>query len=175
MKLPKKAKLVFKGIIFDVYQWEQEMFDGSIQTFEMLKRPNTVLVIPTQNNKILIAHQDQPHKKDYYSLVGGRGDPDETPLTTAKRELLEETGLVSSSWKLFKIYEPFAKFDWNIYIYIAKNCKKIADQKLDAGERIRIKMLTFNQFLKKIESGNFWGGEFALDIMKISKDNKKVS
>lgn len=37
MKLPPQAKKVFTGQIFDVYQWEQEMYDGSFETFEMLK------------------------------------------------------------------------------------------------------------------------------------------
>ncbi len=40
MKIPPNAKRVFKGIIFDVYQWQQKMFDGSKETFEMLKRAN---------------------------------------------------------------------------------------------------------------------------------------
>ena len=37
MKVPKQAKRVFKGVIFDVYQWEQEMFDGTKEIFEKLK------------------------------------------------------------------------------------------------------------------------------------------
>jgi len=30
---------VHQGVIFDVYQWEQEMYDGSIKIFEKLKTP----------------------------------------------------------------------------------------------------------------------------------------
>ena len=43
--LPENAKLVFKGIIHDIYQWEQEMFDGSKATFERIRRPDTTAVI----------------------------------------------------------------------------------------------------------------------------------
>ena len=32
--IPENAKKVFTGQVFDVYQWEQEMFDGSKATFE---------------------------------------------------------------------------------------------------------------------------------------------
>lgn len=35
MKIPSTAKRVFKGIIFDVYRWEQEMFDETTSTFEI--------------------------------------------------------------------------------------------------------------------------------------------
>lgn len=52
MKIPINARRVFKGIIFDVYQWEQKMFDGNFKTFEMLKRPNTVEIIAIRDNKI---------------------------------------------------------------------------------------------------------------------------
>lgn len=38
--IPENAKLVFKGKIFDTYQWEQEMYDGSRVTFEKIKRPD---------------------------------------------------------------------------------------------------------------------------------------
>ncbi len=34
--IPDHATCVFRGMLFDVYQWQQEMFDGSIETFEML-------------------------------------------------------------------------------------------------------------------------------------------
>jgi hypothetical protein len=34
IKTPKGAKLAFRGVVFDVYQWKQRMFDGSYQTFE---------------------------------------------------------------------------------------------------------------------------------------------
>lgn len=53
MKIPEDAKLVFKGVIFDVYQWEQEMFDGTYETFEAIKRVGTVQIIPTIGDKAL--------------------------------------------------------------------------------------------------------------------------
>ena len=65
MKVPSQAKRVFKGIIFDVYQWEQELFDGSKQTFEMLKRPDTVEVIAVKDGSILMSRQSQPNKHDF--------------------------------------------------------------------------------------------------------------
>ena len=43
--IPEQAELKFHGVIFDVYQWPQEMFDGSTETFEMLRRADTVKII----------------------------------------------------------------------------------------------------------------------------------
>lgn len=167
MKIPSEAQCVFKGIIFDVYQWQQQMFDGSYATFEMLKRVNTVEIIAIQDGKICIAHQSQPTKKDFYSLLGGRAEPDEEPLVSAKRELLEESGLISTEWALLKTYQPSHKIDWNIYTYVAKNCKKVAAQTLDVGEQIELQTYTFDEFINIILSEKYWGSELALDILRM--------
>lgn len=45
-KIPSHAVKVFSGVIFDVYQWQQELFNGETATFEALRRPSTVVIIP---------------------------------------------------------------------------------------------------------------------------------
>src|SRR5437868_13556711 len=112
MKIPPEAKLVFSGILFDVYQWQQKMFDGSFETFEMLKRPDTVEIIATNGDKVYMSHQSQPNKANFYSLFGGRKEKGEEPLECAKRELLEESGMSSNNWELYKEYKPLHKIEW---------------------------------------------------------------
>lgn len=170
MKVPQQAKKVFQGKIFSVYQWEQEMFDGSTETFEMLKRPNTIQIIVTQEDKILINRQSQPHKHDYYSLYGGRAEEGEDPLITAKRELLEEAGLESSDWELYKVYTPYTKIDWEIYYFIARNCRKIAEPHLDPGEKIEQVACTFEEFQKFVEEDLYLAKDLALDMFRMQKN-----
>ena len=69
MKIPDNAKLVFKGVIFDVYQWQQELFDGSQATFEALKRPGTVQVIPTVGDRVLLSYEEQPGKPRRHTFL----------------------------------------------------------------------------------------------------------
>ena len=59
--IPRHAKRVFKGEIFEVYQWPQEMFDGSIKTFEMVRRPDTVATIAVIEDKIIVLEEEQPN------------------------------------------------------------------------------------------------------------------
>lgn len=174
MKIPKNAKKVFTGVIFDVYQWSQKMFDGSYSAFEMLKRANTIEIIATRGDKILLAHQSQPNKPDFYSLFGGRGEIGEQPLVTAKRELLEEAGLQSVDWELIKVYEPMHKIDWKIYLFIARNCQKTSEQKLDGGEKIATVECSFDEFIKIVESNKYWGNELVLDVLRMKQDKKKL-
>lgn len=174
MKIPKNAKKVFEGVIFDVYQWEQEMFDGSKETFEMLKRPNTLQVIAVQGDKILIGEEEQPYKGKFYSLFGGRQE-DESPLEGIKRELLEETGLESSDWELYKSYDVTTKLEWQVHIFIARDCKKVAEQKLEAGEKISVKAISFDEFLDIVDSNKYDGKELAYDLLRLSSDRKELA
>jgi ADP-ribose pyrophosphatase len=168
-KIPAHAKKVFTGKIFDVYQWKQTMFDGSTEIFECLKRPNTIEVIATQGEKILMSRQSQPNKHNYLSLFGGRAEKDEPALATAKRELLEESGLESHDWELFKVYEPVHKIDWQVFTYIARNCKQIAEPQLDSGEQIETITCTFEEFIDLVQDDAYWGTEFTLDILKMKQ------
>jgi len=144
------------------------MFDDSIETFEMLKRPNTVQIIATQKDKILLAKEEQPGIKREYTLLGGRVDEGETPLACAKRELLEEAGVESTDWELIKTYEPYAKTEWTIYLYVARDCKKIAEQNLDPGEKIEIKKISFDKFIDiAVNTEKFSGKDIALDIARM--------
>lgn len=68
-KIPSVAQRVFRGQIFDVYQWPQMLFDGTVATFEMLKRADSVSVIATTSDgHILLAAQQQPDRPPYLSF-----------------------------------------------------------------------------------------------------------
>jgi 8-oxo-dGTP pyrophosphatase MutT (NUDIX family) len=172
MKIPGHAKRVFKGIIFDVYQWEQKMFDGSTATFERLKRPGTVEVIPVIGDKILLAREQQPDTDELYTFFGGRQEEGEEPLATAKRELLEEAGLASDDWQLIQTYEPVGKIDWTISVFVARNCRNVAAQKLDAGEKIQIEEVGFDAFVDIVTRKDFWEREFSHDLYRMKHEGK---
>ncbi len=146
MKIPKEAKLVFKGVIYNVYQWQQKMLDGSFQTFEAVDRPNSVIVLPTRNNKLLIAKETQPFKGTFWGFFGGQIEEGETPLNAAKRELQEETGLESKDWeKLFHYDMP--GMQWRLTYYAARDCQATTRSKEnktnDPGEKIEIHEINF--------------------------------
>jgi len=174
MKIPPHAKRVFKGEIFDVYQWEQELFDGSKSIFEMVKRPGTVQIIPVVGEKILLSLEEQPHYAKRIGLFGGRMEEGEDPLETAKRELLEETGLKSNDWILIKEIETGGKIDWSSYYYIAKNCEKVAEVNLDPGEKIEVKEVSFDEFIKTIFQDDFSDKQLAGELSLKLQDQKKV-
>lgn len=147
--VPEHAECVFKGVVFDVYHWQQEMFDGSLQTFEMLKRPDTVKVIAIQDDQVLIIKQEQPHLKCFYDIPGGLTDvAGENERQAAMREFKEETGYAAGSWRLLDVRQPAVKIDWLVYTFLAWDLKRVAKQQLDAGERIEVLWMSIPEIKK---------------------------
>lgn len=154
--LPNKAKRVFKGILFDIYQWEQEMFDGTTKTFEQIHRAASVEVITVVDDKILVAHQQQPGRMTPYpSLPGGKIEEGETPEQAARRELLEETGYEAGSLTLFSEYHGNSKFIFPEYVFIARDCRRVAEPNLDNGEKLTVAPYTFDDFLSLCRDDSF--------------------
>ena len=173
-KLPKNAKRVFKGEIFEVWQWPQKTYDGSVETFEMLKRPDTTQVIATVGDKIALLIQKQPDRPEaFMSLPGGRRGKRETPLNAAKRELLEETGYVSRDWKLWNSVDPVGKMVWTVYTYIARDCIFWQPPRPDAGEKISVKLISYDELLKLADAPDFYGDELAKQLLRARGDKKE--
>ena len=146
--IPDNAKRVFKGVIFDVYQWEQEMYDGARTIFEKIKRSDTVIVFPVlPNGKIILTEQEQPGSEPFIGATGGRVDKGEDVLDAAKRELLEESGYEAEEFILWDAQQPMNKIDWAVYTFIAKGLKKVGDMNLDGGEKIKLFPVTLDELI----------------------------
>lgn len=172
--IPDNAKKVFKGVLFDVYQWEQEMFDGTKAVFEKLKRPDTVIVFPvTDDGKIILTKQEQPGKEPFIGAAGGRVDEGEDILAAAKRELLEETGYEASEFTLWDAQHPTSKIDWVVYTFIAKGIKKISEPHLDSGEKIVSYSVSFDEFIETGTGEKFSEKEIINRLYEAKLDPKK--
>jgi ADP-ribose pyrophosphatase len=170
-KIPRSAKRVFKGVIYDVYRWRQRMFDGSYTVFERLRRPNTAAVIAVSKSRIFIACEEQPRSKREIGLFTGRAAKNEEPIATARRELLEESGLASEDWELLEVFEPSPHIDWSIYLFAAKGCRKVKEPHLDSGERIEVRTVDFKGFMSLAHR---FGGDIGNYLSEIGESKAKT-
>lgn len=148
--IPREADCVFRGKIYGVHQWLQKMPDGSVKTFEMLRRPDTVMVIALDEaGNVLVIDEKQPGgivRKNH--LPVGRVDPsDESVLAAAQRELREETGWTFADWRLLDVVQMEKKIEWFTYLFLATGVLHQATQHLDAGEDITVKSASLTKVL----------------------------
>ena len=83
-------------------------------------------------------------------------DASEDILEAAKRELLEETGYVSSEWEhLLTIPSNATISDNYAYIYAARNCRRVSSQDLDVTEFLNVCLHTDEEIDELAHGGDF--------------------
>jgi len=150
--IPENAECVFKGIIFDVYQWQQKLFDGSSTTFEMLRRVDTVKAICVVDDKIIVLDEDQPMAPARgYEFPGGRVERGaDSYLKEIQREVLEETGYRFANWKLVHVQQSSQHVEGFFYYFVATNPIEHIAPNHDSGEHINVEQLSFEQLRQRV-------------------------
>lgn len=149
------------------------MYDGTVAKFEMLKRADTLQVVAvTADKKIILLKEQQPTKKPFLGLPGGRRDPGEPSLAAAKRELKEETGYSAKTWRLWYVERPYSKIEWHIFVFVAHGATKTTRPKLDPGEKIIVTKISFTQFLKLATNSRFHEPSLQAKLLKANYSAK---
>lgn len=130
------------------------MPDGREAEFDILPSRGSVCILAlTESKDVILAAQYRPGPdKVMLELPGGGVEKEDSDITEAAiRELLEETGYqgdieyVATSYK--DAYSQMAT-----HSFVAKNCKKVAEPKLDDFEYIEVVTMPLPEFRKHIKS-----------------------
>lgn len=157
VKLRGDIELVTKTQLFYIFKKKVELFNNETTYFEYLVRKPTVNVIAiTDKNKLVVLYQNQPGNSNFIDFPGGSLDSyEEDELEAIKRELLEETGMISDDITELKKIRVNDVILWDHTIFIAKNCKKINEQHLDLGEKIQIELRDIDDIFEVVNLSNF--------------------
>ena len=174
-EMPENAQKVFSGVLFDVYQWPQELFDGTTTPFEKLKRPSSVVIVPiTKEGTVVLLHEQQPASNAFVGLPAGEILLGEKVEDAAIRELLEETGYQAETLELWTTVQPSSRMEWVIYVLIARNCQKIGEQNLDSGEKIKLQEVSVAEFVHEVLKPGFRQMEVAMQVLRLLVDSSKL-
>ena len=123
----QKIKSVFKGKLLNVFVGEKRLPNGYVATFEIIKHPGAALIVPfPAKDKIIMLRQLRPVIDSYiYELPAGTLDKNESPLSCARREIVEETGFSAKKMTyLGKIFPVPGYSTECIHIYKAEGLKR---------------------------------------------------
>jgi len=82
--------------------------------------------------------------------------------------------MISDNIELFKTYNWTGRTVWDVYIFIARNCKKTQKQKLESGEKIKILKLDFDEFIEIVSSDKFGNKEISNDFYRMKHNKEKL-
>ncbi len=156
MAIPTHATRTFHSETYEIWRWQHTFPDGSTQTYERVKRRDTVEILALEASKILLLEETKLYRGTFPNVPAGTLDWDEDPLNGAQRELAEETGRVSPAWTQLAVLEPFASLEWQSYVFIARHCQPAATQHLEPNEeRILVEPVAFDEFRLRLYEGNW--------------------
>lgn len=172
--IPEQARIVYDGIDYKVYQYDQELSDWTLEVAELIRWKDSAKIIMVRDNKIMIWIEEKSQKWQYYTLLGGRLNRHEQVIEWAQRELLEETWMVSHDMKhLLTLTRKWAmKFD--IHILVTHDFTQISDPVFKPWEKIKLKEVTFDEFVQIVISDKFRWEEFKEKIKILAKDTNTL-
>lgn len=151
-----KSEIILENPYLKVHEDRCEKTDGSIvENYYTVERPNVAIVaaFTPEMDLVMIRQYRHPVRSTDYEIPAGFIEPFEKNIAeAAKRELLEETGYEAES--LEKIQETFSSAGFmnnHINFFIGFNAKKIAEQKLDDNEELKVAVMPWAEALKLLE------------------------
>lgn len=148
-----------------------ELPDGRTVDFDIKQEGPAVCVLAlTTDNQVILGRQFRPGpEKIILELAGGAVEKNEAPEESIKRELLEETGY-TGDFQLVGTSLDCAYSTMLRYNFVATNCRKVQEQKLDPNEFIEVVLMSLDEFRQLLHSGELTDvetGYLGLDFLKL--------
>ena len=128
--------------------------NGVVTDLDVIRHPGAAAIVPfSGRNTVLLIRQYRHAAGGYiWEIPAGTLDPGESPLTCAKRELIEETGFSAEEWmKLGEITPLPAYSDERICLFGATKLTP-AKQHLDEDEIVDVHEMPFEHALAMVRN-----------------------
>lgn len=150
-----KQESVYDGKILHVHKDLAKMPDGTTAPREVVEHPGGVgIALEDESGRFFLVSQYRYAQHEVtVEFPAGKKEKGEDPLTTAKREIVEETGYEGTDWVyLGKIYPTPAYDSEVIDLYYARQGKFVG-QHTDEDEYLELSKMTLSELADKIADG----------------------
>jgi ADP-ribose pyrophosphatase len=150
-----KSEVLYQGKVFRL-QRDTVIEPGGVRAErDIIEHPGSVVVLPIfGDGRVLLIRQYRHSVGEFlWELVAGRKEPNETPITGARRELLEETGYSAKRLRKLMRIVPTPGFvnEW-MWIFAAEGLMRGTAQP-EEDEKITPRIFTLKQVDTMIQRG----------------------
>jgi ADP-ribose pyrophosphatase len=129
--------------------------DGSEGAREYIRHPGAVAIVALfDDGRVLLERQYRyPQRREFVEIPAGKLEPNEPPLETAKRELIEETGYSAQQWRrIGVVHTAIAYTDEAIELFLATGLSQ-GRRRLDDGEFLEVFTVPFAEAIAMVRDG----------------------
>ena len=144
---------IHQGRVYELVSENITLENGVTTDMEFVHHPGAAGIVPMPDeNQVILIKQYRHSLREYiWEIPAGTRDPDESMLTCARRELIEETGYAAEKWiKLSEITAVPGYSDERIQLFLATDIKA-AQQNLDRDEMLNVHRVKFDEALDMIQ------------------------
>ncbi len=161
---------VFNGVLLNVFTDKVELPDKSTSTREWIKHPGASAVVPVfEDGTIMLLKQFRyPPKKTFIEVPAGKIDAGESALSTAERELFEESGVTCEHIeKAGSFYPAIGYADEIIHVYVAWGLT-VKEKNEDDDEFVINHRISFKKAIEMIGTGEIDDGKTISSLIHAS-------
>jgi 8-oxo-dGTP pyrophosphatase MutT (NUDIX family) len=142
--------------------------DGESEIFATVTmRPGvSVLALDDKGMVYLTSEYRYAVERDSVEVVSGGIEPDEQPLTAARRELLEELGIEAAEWTELGTVDPFTSAIYSpATLYLARQLK-MGEPSPECTEIISVIKVDFTEAVRMVMASEITHGPSCVLILK---------
>lgn len=163
---------IYQGAIIDVEKWRVTLPDGRLAVREVVLHKGAAAIVPVDaRGYVTLVRQHRVVIDQFtWEIPAGKLDyTGEDPLSCAKRELEEETGLQAQSWQQLSLVITTPGFcTEQIAIYLATDLSQHEVHR-DEDEFLRLKKLPLREAVLGVMSGEFQDAKTCLGLLMAHK------
>ena len=164
----EKLKTVFRGRVITVNVETVRLPNDHVTDLEIIHHPGgaAVVAVDTRRRVCLVRQYRHAAGGWIWELPAGKLEPDEPPLVTAQRELVEEAGTEASDWDSLGIYVSSpGVFTEIVHLFLARGLRAVT-MAHEAGELIEVHWVPMSEACRRALGGELNDGKTALGLLR---------
>ena len=159
---------IYHGRIIDVQVDTVSLPNGNTSTREVVRHPGGVgiLALDDEGCAVLVEQYRYVFGRTLLEIPAGKREPGEDPLTTARRELREETGAEATHWQpLGAVLPSPGCYGEVLHLFLARGLH-MEEQHLDPDEFLNVERVPFDEMVHRCLNGEIEDAKTVAAVLK---------